>query len=273
MTEVQDQIQAGQLKKLVLAQRTQFDYKGLKADQIFAQVARSMILRAFLSLSEGSFGFYFQLDVHHAFGCHSPELLFSLSDRHIESEALAGTQSENGNAEEQLLNNPKLLYEQSCVEDYVRERFNTLCHWWDSPMDRRVKDLGYVRHSFTSFRGVLSPESSAAEAIIALHPTPAVAGVRMDDPADPNGLRLIRSSDGFDRGWYAGAVGWIGRIRSVLSVGIRAYLIHGHSLDLYVGAGIVRDSDPDQEWAEIQKKKGFFLQAFEAVQTQTPPSE
>ena len=66
----------------------------------------------------------------------------------------------------------------------------------------------------------------------------------------------------FDRGWYAGPVGWIGQEASDFAVGIRSGLVRGQKLALFSGAGLVADSVPDEEWAEIEQKIGDFTGMF-----------
>ena len=66
----------------------------------------------------------------------------------------------------------------------------------------------------------------------------------------------------FDRGWYAGPVGWMSSEAADFAVAIRSGLVSGNRLMLYSGAGIVRGSDPDKEWAEIEQKIGDFIRVL-----------
>ena len=72
----------------------------------------------------------------------------------------------------------------------------------------------------------------------------------------------ILALEPFDRGWYAGPVGWIGAKGSEFAVGIRSGLVRGNRLALFSGAGIVEGSVPEDEWAEIEQKIGDFLRVF-----------
>jgi menaquinone-specific isochorismate synthase len=96
-----------------------------------------------------------------------------------------------------------------------------------------------------------------AEVLLALHPTPAVGGYPRREA-----LEEIRALEPFDRGWYAGPVGWIGAEGSEFAVGIRSGLVRGNSLALFSGAGIVAGSVPEDEWAEIEQKIGGFVRVF-----------
>jgi menaquinone-specific isochorismate synthase len=68
----------------------------------------------------------------------------------------------------------------------------------------------------------------------------------------------IRRMEPFDRGWYAGPIGWIGAEGAEFAVGIRSGMVRGKKLSLYSGAGIVAGSTPEGEWAEIEQKISDF---------------
>ena len=92
----------------------------------------------------------------------------------------------------------------------------------------------------------------------ALHPTPAVCGWPRDAA-----LALIAEHEGFDRGRYAGAVGWVDAAgNGTWAVGIRCAEIDGATARVFAGNGIVADSDPDTELAETQAKLQAMLSAL-----------
>ena len=65
----------------------------------------------------------------------------------------------------------------------------------------------------------------------------------------------IRELEGFPRGLYAGALGWIDSGgRGEFFVGLRSALIDGSRARLYAGAGIVAGSSPEGELAETEMK-------------------
>jgi menaquinone-specific isochorismate synthase len=90
-----------------------------------------------------------------------------------------------------------------------------------------------------------------------LHPTPAVGGFPTD-----RALRDIARLEPFDRGWYAGPLGWIAKDASQFVVGIRSGLTEGKRLHLFSGAGIVEGSVPEKEWEEIENKISDFVTLF-----------
>jgi isochorismate synthase EntC len=93
-----------------------------------------------------------------------------------------------------------------------------------------------------------------------LHPTPAVGGLPR-----PAALAAIATLEGFDRGLYAGPVGWVdGRGEGEWAVALRGAELDGSRARLVAGAGIVAGSDPDAEWAETEAKLQAMLSAVKA---------
>ena len=88
-----------------------------------------------------------------------------------------------------------------------------------------------------------------------LHPTPAVGGEPFDAAAP-----LIPQLEGFDRGWYAGPVGWTdANGDGELCVALRCALLRGAVAHCYAGVGVVRDSLPAAELAETEVKLQALL--------------
>ena len=65
---------------------------------------------------------------------------------------------------------------------------------------------------------------------------------------------FIQNVESFDREWYAGSAGYLSPEQSEFCVALRSARVQGAALRLYAGAGIVRGSDPEQEWQEIENK-------------------
>ena len=57
----------------------------------------------------------------------------------------------------------------------------------------------------------------------------------------------------------SGPLGYVGLDRAEFVVGIRSALVKGKRLSAYAGAGIVKGSDPDAEWREIEHKIDNFI--------------
>jgi menaquinone-specific isochorismate synthase len=92
----------------------------------------------------------------------------------------------------------------------------------------------------------------------ALHPTPAVCGFPRD-----GALELLRKEEPFQRGWYAGPVGWFDNDgNGVFVPALRSAVGRGKEWRLFAGAGIVEGSEPELEWAETRIKFRPVLKAL-----------
>jgi menaquinone-specific isochorismate synthase len=114
-------------------------------------------------------------------------------------------------------------------------------------------------HLATDVDGVLSDGSNSLDLVAALHPTAAVAGT-----PTPKALDLIRELEPFDRGRYAGPVGWIGADGDgEWAIALRcAQVTPTGDITAYAGCGIVLDSVPDRELAETRMKFRPVVEAF-----------
>jgi menaquinone-specific isochorismate synthase len=76
-------------------------------------------------------------------------------------------------------------------------------------------------------------------------------------------LRYLREVEGFDRGRYAGPVGWVDADGDgAWAIGIRCAEIDGARARLFAGNGVVAKSDPADELAETQLKLQALLAAL-----------
>ena len=78
---------------------------------------------------------------------------------------------------------------------------------------------------------------------------------------------MIDEHEGFDRGWYAGPIGWLGADGDgELMVALRCALVVGRSASLFAGCGIVADSEPAREWDESRLKLRTMIEALGGVE-------
>jgi menaquinone-specific isochorismate synthase len=255
----------GRLGKLVLARRTELGF----AREIDATLLAERLREA----TPGCFHYYVEPEEGVAFVGASPGRLFRREGRVIESEAVAGTRprgaSEADDAElrDDLLRSEKDKLEHDHVRVGIREALGPLCDELEVEGSVSEMKLASRRHLVSRVRGVLREGVTDAEVLRAMHPTPAVGG-----HPKKGALEEIRSIETFDRGWYAGPVGWIGADGAEFAVGIRSGLVRGRRLTLFSGAGIVEGSVPEAEWAEIEQKIGDFTGVFEVEPTRRTAS-
>jgi isochorismate synthase EntC len=113
-----------------------------------------------------------------------------------------------------------------------------------------VVRLRHIQHLVTLVRGRLREQAGILDLVERLHPTPAVGGAPRE-----LALALLEEEERFDRGWYAGPVGWLDRRGDgEFVVAIRSGVVNGASASLFTGCGIVADSEPGREWDESEVK-------------------
>ncbi|QSG10024.1 isochorismate synthase [Halapricum desulfuricans] len=194
----------------------------------------------------------------------TPETLVSLTDRTVRTGALAGstgrgdTRNEDEWLAEELLDSDKDNHEHDLVVEAIREQLDPVAERVTTGK-RSIRKLATVQHLETPIRAALDGDRHVLELVEALHPTPAVGGLPPDAA-----LETIKSTEAFDRGWYAAPVGWIDADGDgTFAVAIRSALARDRTATLFAGAGIVADSDPDREWDEVQLKYRPMLDELE----------
>ncbi|HET7480157.1 MAG TPA: isochorismate synthase [Rubrobacteraceae bacterium] len=246
---------AGRMDKVVLARRAEFAFE--------EDVDAVALVASLREATPGCFHFLVEPEGGAAFVGASPERLFRREGRGITSEAVAGTRprgasvADDDELRDELLRSVKDQAEHSYVRISIEETLGPLCAELEIEDHPSEMKLARGRHLVSKIRGTLREGVTDAEVLAKLHPTPAVGGY-------PKNVALeeIRKLEPFDRGWYAGAIGWIGADGAEFAVGIRSGLVRGSRVSLYSGAGAVAGSTPEGEWAEIEQKIGDFTRVF-----------
>ena len=123
-----------------------------------------------------------------------------------------------------------------------------------------LRALPTVWHLVSRVRGTLRPGTTYGELLRATFPSGSVTGApRLA------AMQAIRALEPVPRGWYCGAVGFLGRGSAALSVAIRTATLRAGTVVYGAGGGIVADSDPQDEVAETLDKAAAFLTAVDAT--------
>jgi menaquinone-specific isochorismate synthase len=207
--------------------------------------------------------FCFQPKNEIAFIGGTPEQLYYRENNNIHTEAVAGTRRRGSSAyedkqlEQDLLTCEKDIREHRFVVDSIQNALNILCDSINRQENISVLKLSRLQHLLMQFKGLLKQNIKDSDILENLHPTPAVGGVPSEEA-----INAIENIEHFDRGWYAGPVGWISRDKAEFAVAIRSGLVYENELYLYSGAGIVEGSDAENEWEEIENKIAGFMNAL-----------
>jgi menaquinone-specific isochorismate synthase len=249
-----ERIAAGRLQKVVLARRV-----AVWGDQPFPiPTVLDRLRRAHPSCFTFAVG---------GFVGASPELLVRRKGSRFWSMPMAGSVERGGSSADDkrrttaLQSSAKERDEHRLVVEDMVERLRPVSANL-SVSGPRVVGLSSVAHLATTIAGRLHPPPlSALDVVGLLHPTPAVGG----QPREA-ALAAIAELEGFDRGLYAGPVGWTDRRGDgEWAVALRCAFLDGRRAVLSAGAGIVAGSDPEAEWAETQAKLEPMLRALVRV--------
>jgi len=251
------QIRRGELTKVVLAREVVVELGG--AAHLGA------VLGHLASTTHGAFVFS-----DRSFVGASPELLIRRSGPHVESQPMAGSvpvSADDATAATSLAaltRSGKDRDEHRVVVEAVADVLADHSLRVDVPDAPELVRLPSVAHLATRITAEL-PATTPGEAVpsaldlaLLLHPTPAVGGTPRD-----RAVALIDVLEPFDRGRYAGPVGWVRADGDgEWAVALRCGLLDGALARLFAGAGIVSGSDPDREWDETEAKLAPMLSAL-----------
>jgi isochorismate synthase len=254
--EAARRVRAGELRKVVLARTIEVAAGRAFDARRLAHRLRAVDAEAYSFIAPASDGVLVGA---------SPELLVSRHGTEVRSVPLAGSAPRAGDPAADRANADALIAsakdreEHAAVVDAIAEALRPLCETlaWDE--DPALRETPNVWHLSTRFRGRLrEPAPSALDLALALHPTPAVGGAPRGEA-----LALLHQLESFDRGSYAGPVGWVDADgNGEWAIALRCALLRGDRATLYAGAGIVGDSDPEAELDETERKFRAFLDAL-----------
>ncbi|MFT3797197.1 isochorismate synthase [Microbacterium sp.] len=198
----------------------------------------------------------------------SPETLVTVAGGTVTARVLAGTVARGTDAGDDAAASAALRHSAKDLDEHryaVRSVLDAL-----APHARAVSaddepftlELPNLWHLATDVAGDLRDHASALDLVAALHPTAAVAGTPTDAAMD-----IIRRIEPFDRGRYAGPVGWVDargdgewaialRCVQVGTGPARAFAPYSDKIPVvaHAGAGIVAGSDPESEMLETRVK-------------------
>ncbi len=223
-------------------------------------------LQKILSIQEESYIFALKSPDGHCFLGRSPERLLAWKNGAFQVDAIAGTRRRGAtaaldqSASRELQLSSKELIEHRYVSQYIANLLKSLDLPFEKIDDEKLLQLKHVQHLRTRFQGQLDAECDAPRLLTHLHPTPAVGGLPTLEAVD-----FIKKHEAYERGWYAGYIGWCSGASGECAIGIRSALVYQDSIRIFAGAGIVADSDTKAEWDETELKMLNFLQGIEGL--------
>ena len=252
-------IAAGDAIQVVLSQR----FQGKVSGEAFA------LYRNLRSINPSPYMFYLNFGESKLIGA-SPEILVRLTDGRIELRPIAGTRPRGKDdksdqlLEQELMADPKERAEHIMLVDLGRNDAGKVASPGTVTVPRlmEVERYSHVMHLVSRVEADLSPLNDAFDLFMASFPAGTVSGA-----PKIRAMEIIHELEPSPRGPYAGAVGYFGFNGNMdFCITIRTMALHNDQLSFQVGAGIVADSDPENEYQETLNKAGAMFQAIRRTQ-------
>jgi isochorismate synthase len=194
----------------------------------------------------------------------TPERLVRVDGGQVSIDCLAGsirrgdTSAEDTALGNALLADAKERHEHAVVRQVLLEQIDGICDEITAPEAPGLRRFQNIQHLFTPLRATAREGHDVLDFVERLHPTPATGGRPRE-----RALELLRECEGFDRGWFAGPVGWLNAEGGgEFVVGIRSAYATASEVSVAAGCGIVAGSDPERELAESRLKMRAMLWAL-----------
>jgi len=245
----------GSIKKLVLSRAYKFN--------LDTKLIWSILLNKLLKRFPDCYLFFIKKNNSVFFGS-SPELFLKVYDNVAEVESVAGSaprgeKSESDyELERSLKSSEKNHQEHLFVSEFISD---ILIHYSDKVQiieEKQIRKLDNIQHLITRISAQLNSKENLFKLIDSLFPTPAVCGVPKEIAKD-----LIRKFELHDRGLYSGLIGLMDFDGNCeLAVSIRSALVRENYVIAFAGAGLVINSDAEEEFLETNLKLNTILSLF-----------
>jgi aminodeoxychorismate synthase component I len=250
----QEYIAAGDIYQVNLAHRFTAEYSGSP----FA------LYEALRQHSPAPYAAYMDLGERQILST-SPESFLRLSGRQARTRPIKGTRPRRANhdADEKsaydLITSPKELAELLMITDLERNDLGIFSEW-GSVIVRELLALErfeQVFHLVSTIESTLRADVDHATAFRHCFPGGSITGA-----PKKRAREIIAELEPTPRGVYTGALGWFGfNEESQFNIAIRTVVTEQGRAHFHVGAGIVADSRPEQEWQETLDKAAGILRA------------
>jgi anthranilate synthase component I len=200
----------------------------------------------------------------------SPEVLVRLEEGKVEVRPIAGTRKRGQNEEEDcalekdLLQDEKELAEHIMLVDLGRNDLGRVAQTGTVEVNEKfiVERYSHVMHIVSNVRGILKKGLDCFDVLKAAFP----AGTLSGSPKI-RAMEIIDELEPTRRGLYGGTVGYISFNGNMdTAIAIRTLLVKDNIAYLGVGAGIVADSVPENEFEETMNKGKALLKAIEITE-------
>jgi len=257
--KIKNYILEGDVIQVVLAQRLKFN---ISKDPF-------TIYRALRSINPSPYMYYLKFGDLKIVGS-SPEILVRLEGEKIEVRPIAGTRKRGKSEEEDqalendLLDDEKELAEHIMLVDLGRNDVGRVAKTNSVSVNEKftIERYSHVMHIVSNVQGELKKGLDGYDLLAATFPAGTLSGA-----PKVRAMEIIEELEPTRRGLYGGAVGYISFNGNMdTAIAIRTLLIKNNTAYLGVGAGIVADSIPENEFEETMNKGKALLKAIELAE-------
>ena len=197
----------------------------------------------------------------------SPELLVRVRGDEVITRPIAGTRprhdepNRDAELEAELRRDPKELAEHAMLVDLARNDVGRVAAPASVEVTtlRDVERYAHVMHLVSEVRGRLRADLDAFDAVRAVFPAGTLSGA-----PKVRAMQAISEIEGERRGPYGGAVGYFSPHDVECAITIRSAVVRDGCATAHAGAGIVAESIPEREAAEVAAKAASMLAAIGA---------
>jgi anthranilate synthase component 1 len=224
------------------------------------------IYRALRSVNPSPYMYFLHLDDFYIVGT-SPELLIRVEDGVVSNHPIAGTRPRSADSQqdkalaEELKKDEKELAEHVMLVDLARNDVGRISQPGTVQVTQfmDIERYSHVMHLVSHVQGKLREGLTQFDALRAGFPAGTVSGA-----PKIRAMEIIAELEPDKRGPYAGAVGYFDfRGNTDTAITIRTIVIKDGTAYVQVGAGIVADSVPSNEYQECLNKAQALLTAIE----------
>ena len=217
------------------------------------------------NLNPSPFMFYFNYDDFQILGS-SPEILVRLLDGEVTIRPIAGTRprgkskKEDAKLTKELLKDPKELAEHLMLLDLGRNDVGKISKINSVKVTEKfkVEKYSHVMHIVSNVIGKLNKKYSIFETFLSGFPAGTVTGA-----PKIRAMEIIDSLEKSKRKLYAGGIGYFTANHDFdTCIALRTALIKNKKIYVQSGAGIVADSNPENEYKETVNKAKALLNAI-----------
>jgi len=247
----------GDVFQLVLSRRFSQRFKGDEFN----------VYRALRSVNPSPYLFYFDFGNFKIFGS-SPEAQLIVKNNKAEIHPIAGTFKRTGNDEKdaelakQLTEDHKENSEHVMLVDLARNDLSRNGNAVKVETYREVQFFSHVIHLVSKVTGQKKPEIPTMQVVADTFPAGTLSGAPKH-----MAMQLIERYETCNRNYYGGAIGFMdfeGNFNHAIM--IRTFLCKNHELYYQAGAGLVSESNPEDELQETYHKLGALTKAMEIAE-------